>query len=1093
MNFNDLPSPIRTSFDARFVSPYQTSSNQRNAQSRGQAIPARVTSRNTAHPTILRIPLRMPEPSQLPLRPRGMTSGIPRPIPRQGTMARHMKPVANKVLEVTSPRNQLSKRMRFPGPFALHRLPKQPVQEQISRRKQIAIPVKVPISQTVPLSQQNTIQTKSQLPTPIIDSQAKSDVLSLGMANNEFNVKLNILNGAEHTVLNDRTAFSNHGVTHLNIEPLLTDNGAIVLNKEVMHHNNIHVPALPGSAATVSNNSVDTFNIGGQHSNNGGTFSNTGAIHSNIGASPLTNNIQVTKLSPGNDPLFDELVNEFTKALQDSTSLNTHTHAHNGHANTHAHQPLTPTQHLANFHPQTAFAHMQFGGPFGVNPWFMDPAARQEMLFGDTTDPPPPPTQPTTTTTAPATTVPIPIATDVNVAKVTSKTVVHATSVANVTTKVITDSVNIAGPAVTNSSVATDHTLLTKSPKLTAVASSSHIDSSTKASNVSRQIDAKPFKTEPIPDIVKTINKKIGTEKAMLTLNETKTTDAKNRSSPKFTINSRILAEITGMLSNSKIDMNTILAAIVLASKQMGGLPPDLVALTAKLGIDIPPNPATPSTIRMETIPSKEQLGIAYTESGLPTTRTVSKDTIARLKGSTRGVVVYPPTTPAATSGSGVSNVTPKYKLPSDIKVVVVPINFKDAPSKPNVELPISKNKHLNSVPMVENATLLPVSGTVHQDIPVLQSVSGKGHQEVPTLPPMSGKGHQETASLLPVSGKGLTENSTLPPMTGKNHQEISTLPPVTGKGHQEISTSISSEGHPKNTTLPTISGKGQPEIPTLPPKSDKGHPEIYQTLKTILDHNPKAIVDAIVDNITTSAPNTEHVKLTVKSLVDNRKDGHLPNLHAMLTDIHVSKSGGNVSTNATHFKDSAPYSVTVENASSDVKAANNTNDLTLPKPVTFRFVPIMANVEGVPIHVEKIIPTDLPLTQTTQQDVPWILTTQQPVTPAFQPIGGLQDVINQANQMGLDSTGVLAVLNQIKNYKPSNSSKANSQDALLAKKLSDPVFVNQLKQTLMKMIKKTQATTSTTIQPEVITTTSLPLSSTEEFELDEIMTAPPS
>ena len=744
--------------------------------------------------------------------------------------------------------------------------------------------------------------------------------------------------------------------------------------------------------------------------------------------------IEVTKLSSGHDPLFEELVNEFTKALSDPARyLQTHgspTAAHpvSPHV-THAQTAFSPSHAQPPLHQFPGAYPGMMHSPFGINPWMLDPVAREEMLFGDTTDPPVPPTEPATTTVVPETTTIAAPMVPVSAGKVPTLLTGGKLSVVKPSTGEVPTVSNIAVEALVTvptsgpTPIIDLSTVTTSVAHTTTVATHGNLATITSAKKSLATKSPKPIvNVEAVPSTVKSVQEP-----------QSNVTGVKNdnssTSNKTVNVDPRALAEITGMLSNTKIDLKTITAAIQLAASQMGGLPPDIRHMAEMLGINvdklIQPH-TTASPVRHETIPSIEQLGIQYPDQVSGKGNRATKDTIAILKGSTRGVVVYPPTTLATNVGTLLELVT---------------------------HAPLNKTADILQ-------TLNKATETLHAKV-------DQSH----------GKAETTTVDHLNIrSPHAQTDN---------------------------ISNSV-------NLTVGV-------EIPTLPPAAGATQPDVYHTLKTILDHNPKAIVKAISKDASSNTATQGSVgsavkghsvaegrhthkanKLVVQSLVDIEPNGHLPNLQAMLTDISQTHAS---SANATTVV--KPTSSVVTTSASGLGTiythANETIASNIKiEPIDFTQLSY-SNMEGVPVKVEQILEPGSPTEniRTPQAGIPVKTTDLTSV---------LNEVLHHANHSGIDATGVMSILNEITDMQKSVSFSANgannSEGALIAEKLSDPVFVQQLKHTLLKMIKQTATTAgprvvTTGVTTDVITTTSMPPTSTEEFELEEMVTVeatpPPS
>lgn len=290
--------------------------------------------------------------------------------------------------------------------------------------------------------------------------------------------------------------------------------------------------------------------------------------------------------------------------------------------------------------------------------------------------------------------------------------------------------------------------------------------------------------------------------------------------------------------------------------------------------------------------------------------------------------------------------------------------------------------------------------------------------------------------------------------------------------------------------TLPTLPPEGVPSLPK--------QPEVYQTLKTIRTHNPASVEKAVKS------------KISVKSLVDTNAANDLANLEAILIDISnsqetaqksrtnqsatVNQISNQNSTIETHSlqSDSLVSNVTekigrqthLENSTSSAQMLDNISAAVVPvvdKVVATETVsiskdtlPVLANVEGLPISIEKILP-EVYVPPSISPTFPAAST--KPISPPM-----------------TDATGALAILSEIRKLKTSSSNvQLSSQTLELAQKLSDPGFVSALQDllnSLSKTPKQEQFTTDVTSSYFYdITTTSLPLASTEEYEPEDFIT----
>jgi hypothetical protein len=146
---------------------------------------------------------------------------------------------------------------------------------------------------------------------------------------------------------------------------------------------------------------------------------------------------------------------------------------------------------------------------------------------------------------------------------------------------------------------------------------------------------------------------------------------------------------------------------------------------------------------------------------------------------------------------------------------------------------------------------------------------------------------------------------------------------------------------------------------------------------------------------------------------------------------------------------------------------------------------PVLANMEGIPVSVKKL--SDVHADHLVEHTVPGSKTTT-------------------------DSTGVLSILQEIQTHYPNNIQIKQDE---LKKQLSDPVFVNVLRGLLRDLLNESKKTTpiprkttttspltttelypemmTTELYPEIMTSTALPVSTTEEVEveLEDLITTP--
>lgn len=349
------------------------------------------------------------------------------------------------------------------------------------------------------------------------------------------------------------------------------------------------------------------------------------------------------------DPLFDELVIAFEEALLNqsaSGSPHSHQHAAATHPHVHAPSPLAP----GYYHPQTALANFQghmgaggfhdpysmFGNPFGfVSPWMMDSAARQEMLFGDTTDPPVPTTSATTTVapkivpanplsangtaaaiaptepaiTTPVTTPPLPTGSQPSlVGDVTGPSSLSAHPDFSTVPPESPPKSVVDGTGFTKSTTRSTMPVVTtkSSPPLTGdVIGSSTFAPRSEIPVVTKKTTKPPKSTDLFVE---------ARPLSVQTVNQSKT-PKENPSISSVSVEARpaILSQLTNMLTNSKADVKVIEAAIQQAVSALGKIPPELEIIAKQLGIVVGP---TSFPVQTETLPTMEQLGVTMPEPG---------------------------------------------------------------------------------------------------------------------------------------------------------------------------------------------------------------------------------------------------------------------------------------------------------------------------------------------------------------------------------------------------------------------------------------------------------------------------------------------
>ncbi|KAH3865485.1 hypothetical protein DPMN_028524 [Dreissena polymorpha] len=685
------------------------------------------------------------------------------------------------------------------------------------------------------------------------------------------------------------------------------------------------------------------------------------------------------------DPFFHELVHELVNILDPSSLIHTHpgnaavqtqgmTSLSQGHTLGHHHavpsqSVFGPVQMLAsnavpvsNFHAQMGFAHAHtgmFGGPLGVHPWLMDPSFRQEMMFGDTTDPPEPvhtttaapnlvttskhPSVVTTPTTL--TVLPVAITTEEAVASPsvimeTSTTVENlqpvesANAVSKAKSKLIVEKPLSLKPEEQNNTMVKVEVAKPQANKQAPI-NNDNVKVEVADTQINKQTS---FRTDTVKaEVANThVNKQTpinedSVKVAVANMPISKQTPIKADTVKEVVANTqgneKMVTDIEGMLSNSQLDKTTVIAAIKLVARQLGELPAALQTIAGQLGITLESAAVTTPATRHETLPSIEQLGIW---AGATTGNVSRREIVEQLKGATRGVVVYPPTT---------------------------------------------------------------------------QATRQAANPDVPTL---------------------IVETIVL----GSKHEN---------KTHVNVT-----------KPLPVAAAQIQPY---------PAQPEVYQTLRTILDHNPRALMKVIAEAPTVRGTPSDNPEVSVHSLVDGPGAG-VQDLKAILNNMSKHATGSQSVETYIHL---SPYttvssvaSEVIKNTQIPVLKSMTTVELSVPQPTVI--IPKLANFEGVPVKI-----TDISVEKTTSNDP-----------------SGVGTILNE-------KTGTIA-------------SSSGKHEALISEKLSNPEFVAALKRVLTRMLAENATLPSVTSRGDVMTqtstliTTSLPLiTTTEEIELEDVLTVTPT
>ena len=389
----------------------------------------------------------------------------------------------------------------------------------------------------------------------------------------------------------------------------------------------------------------------------------------------------------GDHLLYEELVNAFTEALQPPQTV-----PHTGvQTQAHSHQAVVSPGHVqvpgvaSYYHPHTAGSQFHpgiprmhgpmgmFGNPYGlISPWMMDPASRQEMMFGDTTDPPNPVE---TTAAAPKPTTPVATtaaATPPQLAQTTAAKIHVQTNIpiqgkqhapATMAIKYIPGHTSPIPIYETNTGVI----------PLTTVATALNVHAnqpSTQTAAVMETTQTNVRSTEPsVPFVTAAFT--VSLNSSSVGLSSALPPRVANVPSlaqpPAKNGNTRpgLVSELKVLFSNSKLDAKVVEAAIQQAVVALGTMPPELELIAKQFGIHNISQPAAPTTIPLqtETFPTLAQLGVTIPEPGKP----VPRQSVKELKGSTRGVVIYPPTSPSQTKFLGNHTI-----IPSEINIVVI-------------------------------------------------------------------------------------------------------------------------------------------------------------------------------------------------------------------------------------------------------------------------------------------------------------------------------------------------------------------------------------------------------------------------------------
>ena len=330
----------------------------------------------------------------------------------------------------------------------------------------------------------------------------------------------------------------------------------------------------------------------------------------------------------------------------------------------------------------------------------MDSIFLQEMMFGDTTDPPDPVA--TTTTAAPkiaevpavGTNKTSPTLVLGNTSTVLDLPVSHqaANAVVDSASKILTVnksvivtqpevSVNIVPVAVQQTSVVPEvqHADLPPAPKINP----NIVDVITAPDAINSPIETKVQQKELTPPATITQNQKA-----------VKPTLAPAITKASMTLEQKLMAEVKAMLANTQVDMSMISEVVGQVANELSGA-------------------------AVERLPSAVQLGLK-TLGPDPSAKTLSKkERVTELIGSTRGVVVYPPTPPTV-------KVVPKA---TEVKADVI-VKTKVVPNV--VSNITSENTNFTKDLLTEKKKL-------HFTLTKAKTTKIPPYLEIPTLPPKTG------------------------------------------------------------------------------------------------------------------------------------------------------------------------------------------------------------------------------------------------------------------------------------------------------------------------------------------------------------------
>lgn len=538
-----------------------------------------------------------------------------------------------------------------------------------------------------------------------------------------------------------------------------------------------------------------------------------------------------------------------------------------------------------------------------------------------------------------------------------------------------------------------------------------------------------------------------------------KNQNVNTQSKAPMTLEEKIMAEVAAMLPNSNIDMSMlsqVLGQVTNALKE-------------------PP---------VESVPSAGQLGLETLEPDPNAKKLTRKEIVSQLKGSTRGVVVYPPTPPTVIN------------------------HKKDISSKTALRDPTTDSKGL--IHLVE-------SGSAHN-----VSSAGAASNKTPNIP--------KTKSTTGVPSN--VEIPTLPPQTG----DVATQPEV----YRTLQTIL--DHNPaavvqvlSDTATPTVPIPPQPKISvkSLVDIGSKSNLPMLQAILTEISAAPRNVTSAGTMNTSTSINTPDKVVLNIEPVTNNLNDGQKANRSVYVyseppkvKELKLQRLAYEVTSTVTHTT-AAPDVSHLSSQATFSPENTSFSDLTIPTEIlpteiyhdfteqigTFgesygktnqtmtmdTFPPVVRSstvaptettasslppqYEGVPINISKEINSGS-LVMANMEGTPVYM--ERVRNPFVRRIRSTD--IPAVNQ---DATGALSILREIKAFGSNATSKKQND---IEKKLSDPSFVKSLRSLLKTLMAQASATTPSSTSTTLSTpaTTAPPMSTTEEYEAEDFTTEAP-